>query len=377
MNKNLFNALTFSILAASGSASAAVLTVNSGLGLDSNPFRLSDQFSFDEQAYFNNSIRLKSDFKSPFIYNLSYTNKVHINESRADTTAKGFNLGYKGKWGDLKYRATFGKRDFEKTYVSRFSGKVYESKGESFPHRYNFERLTPKLTLDYQLNKRHNLLLSGEYSETDYHNYGEFGLSNLDYFQWVGEAGWRFKATKSFTSTLNFNLQQREYDGRLAKDKDGKNIDGLTSIYDYWGVEWSGRYRISKQTRLSFSAGFTEKTDNASGYYDTKYLTMGARLRHKTDSDTVFTASVMYSDLQYLRGNIQDNSETDIEANDELPDNSGLVSRLSIDKPFWSSGKNQAQFYLSGAYYQYESGIKKYTYDRYKVETGIKLKFDF
>ena len=377
MNKYLLSTFSLAILAASSSASATVLTVNSGIGLDSNAFRLNQEFETEQQAYLNNSIRLRSDFKSPFVFNLSYANKTYLDDDRADTTTTGFTFGYKGKWQALKYQISLGHRDFEKTYVSRFSGDVYTSKGEDFPDRYNFARLTPKMSLEYKLNKQHSLLLSGEYRETDYHDYSEFGLSNLDYSQWIGAAGWKYKPTKSFTSILNFDLQQREYDGRLAKDKDGKNIEGLTSVYDYWGVDWTGRHRFSKQTQLSLSASYTDKSDNASGYYDTEYLTLGARLRHKTDSDTQISASFMYTDLKYLRGSIRDNSESDIETNDELPDNNGFVSRLSIDKPFWSNGKNQAKFYLSGTYYQYDSGIKQYTYDRYKVETGIKLRFDF
>lgn len=374
MNMNSKAWLACILTISTTSAFAVDVSVKAGLGIDTNPHRLASQFSPEEQNYIFSNVRIKSDSKSALVFDASMSQWLYQDLATADSSSYRLFVGYKDKLLDnkLSYRAGVRYQHSDRTYVSRFSGQVYQTNGQSAEDRYDYSRLTPSLDLRYRLNKQHYLLFDWEYRVMDYEDYTALGLSNLDYEQWQMSAGWLYRSSKATRHEFSGFMRNRVYDDRAAKDLDGKSIVGLNSEYAYQGIEYKLRHQLAEDLRLSVTASYTSKEDNAQGYYDTNYLSLKADLRHTLSDALSYTVSAAYRDLAYTREGALTNAD---DVNDELPDNQGIHLKLAIDGRLASWNEVQLSYYANANYYNFDSDTQVYRFDGTKLETGIQVRF--
>lgn len=369
-----FNLVTVALLTLVATQARAVdISVKAGVGVDANPHRLADSFDPQQQSYLYNSYRVKTDSRSNWILEAGGANWYFQDLETAD--ASNFRLfgGYKDKLLDNKLAYTVGLKyqQSDRTYVSRFSGDVYQTKGQSAADRYDSSRFTPSIDLRYRLSKQHYLLFDWEYKTVGYEDYTTLGLSNLDYNQWQSQAGWLFRVDKNTRHQLTGKFRSREYDNKLARGLDGKTIEGLNSVYDYVGAEYKLRHKFNDNLRFSLTADMLIRSDNAEGYYDTRSTSIRADIRHQFSENWYYSLSAGYRSLDYDRDTAAASTG---EVDDELPNNRGFNLRAHFEGTLFKLDTVSTNLYLTSNYYQYDSDTAAYQYDRYKLETGIRIR---
>jgi len=352
---------------------AAELQVTSGLGYDSNPYRLSDAHSVESDSFWRNSVKASVGKKKNWFASGRLQHDSYLDNSDADQTNWQVKVGYKGRFSPAKhfYRVSLEYRDSDKTYVSRFSGKPYSVGGISATDRYDYQRWAPKAELYYNLSKHQQLQFKLNYRQQDYSDYTNLGLSDLDFSQAGGYIGWRHKLSKKTQLTVFGDYQQRDYDNRLAKDIDGDDIAGLTSEYTYKQLGVKARYKLSKATTVSARVDYTDRQDNGDGYYDTETFHASLQFKRITANKGELSAGIDYRDLGYTRSDIND----DLEQEGEAPSTKGYRIKAGYKMPAFTLGQYPVIWYNRFSYEDYDADVKQYVYDRMKIETGLQVKF--
>lgn len=372
MNKSSKTILRSTVLMAFCAHTYAVsLEVSSALGVDDNPFRLSDNFSIESASYASSFMRVKlgetlgvgADLR---LRDIRFDD-LESAESRDMQARVNFNQRFLDK--KLYLRSYIDYRDYDKTYVSRFSGETYEVNDNDASDRYDYGAWRMLLEGRYRLAKSHYVIAGTRYQARDFEDYDSLGISNLDYKQASINLGWRYQPNRQWRVELRSEFTAREYDAKVARDFNGNRIDGSILEYDYRRLEVRLRYRPSKQLTASFNTSFTDRSDNGGGYYDTDTRRSSARLSWAPNDKNSFTASLAYGDIAYERGT----SATDLESEAETPSTEGWRARASYNRLLWEDDDYRVFWQSDWSWFRDSAEQDVYAYSRQKLETGLKL----
>ena len=371
MNNRFTGLLTLAALLSS-SAMGAELRVTSTLGHDTNPFRLSDNFLSAPQSYWNNSVDYKLEDISSWFVQLGYDKKQSELDT-ADSTSSLARVGYKTAFSKSEHELEFSltRRSLDTSFVSRFTGDLFEAGGLPAGDRYDYRRWTAQADVRFKLSKSQQLIVGLEHRLQDYTDLGALGISNLDYDHSSIELTWQNDQTKWMRYSLAADLGSRSYDSRLASDFLGFPIFGLTSEYDYAGLSIKTRFKPDKYSRVYANISYQTRSDNADGFNDTESLIGQLRYAHRTADKSTFVASLVYRDLTFDRAGIL----TDLEIEGESPSSSGWQLSLSYQLPLLKQNGIPISWLAKYSYYEFSAELSAYEYERSVLETG--LIFDF
>jgi hypothetical protein len=360
--------------------SAAEIELESGLGTDSNPFRLSDSLVPQSESYWRNELKLSLGEVAPWFMKVKFEDQQYSGDDRADNTKVSGEVGVTTQFGQAKHELELslnaGSQD--RTYVSRVTGQEFSFGGTPFGDRYDQTYQGAEAGFEFNLGKRQKILAEIEYQKRDYEDPTIDGLSNLDYDSTKLELSWQNYIGNEFRYRISAHTGERNYDERLARDIDGNEIPGVIESYKLTGVDLQTRYRMGKKTYAYITIGLDQRTDNGGGYYDTDTKSLGFRLSHKTQSDSQLRLSLKYRDLSYDRGDIA----TDIETDAETPSSSGWTAIASYEKPLVrfnqsedSDEASELSWYIQAKIYDFDADRDIYRFNREILETGLKVEF--
>lgn len=349
------------------------IKIQSGLGFDDNPFRLSERFLSTDEAFWHNDIELTFSATDSLSFEAGVRDYNYFDQSDASSQLLDGRIQYDHELThcDCNITASVNYRDFDKTYISRFSGQRFSFGGQDASDRYDYSQIRPELKFTYDINERHSLTTSLRLIVRDYHDYAQIGLTNLDYSEYRLHAQWQIKPNKVSRYQLFTDIQQRQYDDRLAVDVNGKSIIGLISEYDYWKIGLKTRFKVAKRQWLYVNFNFQERTDNSQGYYDTETIQAYFRYYARFSNDTTVDLSARYNDLDYPRAQLTQN----IENQDETPSSQGWTYRANIQTTLPVFESLPLLGYVNLAYYDVTADQAAYEYDRTRLSAGIKITF--
>lgn len=370
---NSRHCLVISFLLGSGQLSAADFELGSGLGFDSNPYRLNNSLPVDEEAFISSEARLRLGEGEGFSADFRVINDSYIDDNRGDRTLIISNVAWEKQFSENEHevRISLNDRRLDRTYVSRISGDSYAVRNTFAGDRYNYDRQSLRAQLNFNLPGRHQLLVDLDSRTQNYEDFPTLGLVNLDYDQWSAELTWRNFWTSRLRIDFVGEISNRDYDSRELRALGGAIIPGSRSRYDYTRLAINTRLRTGPRTYLYLNASSNLRQDNGPGYYDTDDLSGSIRLRHQTSFDGVLNVSANYRDLNYDRTSNTFDLETEVEA----PDSRGWRWSLNYEQPLGDRFGANWFWFAEAAYFDYESGLNIYVFERETYQTGLRIEF--
>lgn len=352
---------------------AAEIDLKTGIGHDSNPFRLTDSLPVNADTYWHQAVRIDLGKDTSWIGQLNLRRNIYQDIDAADHRTIDARAGYKGTFSDgvHDYRLSLAYRDQDKSYVSRFSGLPYAVGGTSASDRYDFSRWHPRADVNFQIAKGQTLQVRLEHRDIDYEDYLDLGLTDLDYHQTGVRLGWKHRLNREFRYELFSDVQHREYENRLAKDDRGNNISDKHSQYRYLTLGAKMRYRLARQTYVYLGLKMIDRNDNGGGYYDTETYRGSVLLRRILPTKSEWSLSLRYSDLNYDRKD----TNGDLENDAETPSTDGFGAVARYTRPLFTLGDAPVEGYVQLNYDDYDAEIDAYAYDRTRFESGLKVTF--
>lgn len=360
-------------LAFSAYTQAMDLTIESTVGHDSNPFRLSDDFSPDSSAFWRNRVTLRSDRDSTWLYEIDGLNYSYSNENDADSSQVDVEFGRRF-WLDDETQdlvLKLGYRQSDRTFVSRFQGDVYEVQGESVGDRYDYDRVYAEVKYDKKLKGRNAYQLRLRLRDQSYDDFSDLNLSRLDYQSAELRLRWQGYLSSKLRYRLYGELSMRDFDDRRAQSVNGERLAGTDLEYDAFEFGIDSRFRVAKGVYLYTRLGWSQREDNGGGFFDTDTLTGSARLRWSLSEGRLVSLSAYYRDLEYDRDNIT----TDLENDAEAPSTRGWRFVASYEKQLMDSEYGRLDWISHLRNYSDQSDLRQYEFDRLMVETGLRYRF--
>ncbi|MCG8413023.1 MAG: hypothetical protein MI746_02290 [Pseudomonadales bacterium] len=359
------------LLSGSGQLVAAEFELGSGLGFDSNPYRLNDSLPVDEEGFVSSEARLRLGEGRGVSADFRVINDSYIDDSRGDRTLIISNLSWENQFSDSEHeiRLSLNDRRLDRTYVSRLSGDTYAVRSTPAGDRYNYDRQSLRAQLEFNLAGRNQLLLDLDARTQNYEDFPTLSLVNLDYDQWSAEVTWRNFWTSRLRVDFVGEISNRDYDSRELRSLDGAIIPGSRSRYDYTRLAINSRIRTGPRTYLYLNISNNLRQDNGPGYYDTDDLSGSVRLRHQTSFDGVLNLSTNYRDLTYDRSSNTFDLETEVEA----PDSRGWRWSFSYEQPLGERFGANWFWFAEAAYFDYDSGRSIYIFERETYQTGLRI----
>jgi len=372
--KNLFNPIIIMSLLIAPNAFAIKLntSLSAKAGFDSNPYRLNDQFAIQGSDFIDYQVKAK----------IKFTKKLSL-------SAKGDFQDYGNStiWGDnntltahLKYKAgkfykqrgvSLNYKQKDKTYVSRLNGTTSIYSGQNLDDRYDYQALNINAFRNFKLIKRVYNQFELDLTQKDYTDYPQLDITDVDYQSFKFTDILTIKANKRNTHSLNLSYESRLFSNREQKDNKGDEIVGTEMIFNYLDFGYHFQYRANKRTRVEFNTGFTQRTDNGSGYYDSQKLITGISSNYKWHKSSTLKFNYRYSDFAYLREPEISQISNEEDFTSETKHVVKLTSTTRLPK-FWYK---QAYFEVKYSYTFADSNRQQYQYDRQIISSGLRISF--
>ncbi|WDE03480.1 hypothetical protein SG34_019055 [Thalassomonas viridans] len=358
-------------------AAYSAVELSLGAGTDNNAFRLADKFDPESGRF----------YKTTFSYSDRFDNGVYVNlkatqtsfESKldyADSDRQNLKLGFRHTFDNSnRFNFAVSGSNYDKTYISRTTGKVGTSGGKEIEDRYDNRWWRLQSDYTFNLSDKHSLNLFAELLDKNYEEVeGSDSLSNLDYRQ-LGTGGrWFYKPAKGWRLETSFRYRDREYDDKRARDDQGKSIENSDLSYDYYRFLFSGMWSINRQHRLVLRAYREDLNDNYSGYYDRETTNVSLSWRYRWDKNNTLNTRLQYIDYRNANDLSQDEGELDEDENDSV-DNHGTVFTIDYQRLLWKNKDYKVNGYVKTSWYNYDAPRDIYQYQRSIVELGVSVKF--
>lgn len=347
-------------------------SLSTKIGYDTNPYRLSDQFDIQGSDFIDYHVKAKIKFTKKF-----------------SLTAKGDfqDYGDSATWGDnntltaeLRYQTgkfhkqrgiSLNYKQKDKTYVSRINGTTAISSEQSLDNRYDYQALTLNTYRNFKLIKRVYNQIELDLNQKDYTDYPQLSITDFDYQGFKLTDIITIKANKRNTHNINASYESRFFSNREQKNSTGDEIAGTEMVFNYLGLGYQYHYKPNKHIRFDLNSGFTQRTDNGSGYYDSQKFVIGVTSNYKWHTSSTLMLNYRYSDSSYLR-----EPEINQASNEEdFTSESKHVAKLTSITQLPKSWLKQASFIVKYIHTIANSNRGQYQYNRQIISSGLKIRF--
>jgi hypothetical protein len=347
------------------------ISFTSTLGVDSNPYRFSNQYSITKAQY------LQQDLSAKFSLNKYWFSKLSLRdvqyqqqENWADNQKLIGELSFKkGKRKQKRFNLKYEQLD--KTYVSRLSGGLSSYSGSNLNDRYNYQQLSSywsqKITAARHLGWEYKI----EYRLKDYDDFSSIGISDLDYQSLSLTNEFTHKISKALQHQASVKLTRRDYKDKRQKNLQGNDEANTELSYLDAHFNYQHLWQQTKRHKLSMSLGYLLRKDNGSGYYDSAESTLKLTSKYRLSAKTSFSAQYQYVDFAYDRPSTQTSDATTEEYSSHQQHRLKLNSKVSLNRYF----PVNAQWLINFQYIDENSDKSQYAYERLIFETGLRFKF--
>ncbi len=362
----LVTSLALLSINAHGNINATVST-----GVNSNPFNLTNKLSPEEEYFTKLGVNLNYHFDNGFFVGAK-AKDTKFTDNRADITTYNANVGYRltfDKYDRLDIRMAYS--DYDKTYISRFTGKTATSRGQPIPDRY--DNVKQELRLDYRhkINKKNIIRVRSYYQQKDYFDYIATSLSNLDYDEFMAQLAWKHNISKFWFINTVARFKDRYYDDKRAKDSAGNSIESSNLEYRYYRGNISSTWRLDKKQRVTLSFDHELKLGNYSSYFDRETTNAAINWRYKFDDKASLTLAVRYNDFRRNNEVIDD----EVEEQDNSIDHNGYRLDAKYKKMLLKSEHYNLAGFIRANWLDDDSDREIYQYDRSTIELGVRASF--
>lgn len=341
-------------------------------GYDSNPYRLSDQFSIKGADFLDYQFKAKLKFYDDFSASANISLQDYNSSSNwADNQTISAALRYKtGKFSKRK-GISLAYKQKDKTYVSRLKGSTTQHSDQSLDDRYNYQQISANSFINFKLIKRVYNKFDIDITQKDYSDFSQLNITNFDYLGVKLSDTVLIKSNRKTQHSLGLSYESRLFDDRKKKDSQGNEITGTNMVFNYINAEYQYRYKFSKYNHINLEAGYSQRTDNGSGYYNSQKLNSAIASNFRWHKSSNLELNYRYSNFAYLREPEVSQVSNEEDFTSEEKHKISLANNTRLPKKWL----NKAHLLLDYSYVIADSNRSQYQYQRQIISAGIKLAF--
>ena len=366
---------------ANGQIKQYQVSLTSTLGLDSNPYRFSNQFKTQsEKTQF-----LEHRLTAKYLFSPYWRTQVSLTDTHYQQSQ---NWGDQKKWSTSLFFKKVQKRkkkyqgrnqrifnlkyeQFDKTYVSRLSGGLSSYAGTQLNKRYNYQQFTTQYEQHINLSKKSQWQYELAYKNKDYENYANAGISDLDYQALNIENRFQRFISKRQHQQWRLNLAHRQYANKLQKDIKGDDIKDTNLTYLDATLGYEHSWQSSRKHTASVSTEYMKRDDNSSGYYNSHESSITLGSKYRLAGKSYISSQYQYTNFAYERPSVQTSDTTTQEYGSHQKHRIKLKGRVNLNQYL----PLDANLLLAYQYEQVNADKSQYQYSRHIVETGLRFKF--
>ena len=344
----------------------------SSFGVDSNPYRFSNQYSTDSREYLQQELRAKillsKHWYSKFsLKDVQYQHASDWADSQKISAELAYNKGKKRQKSlfNLKYE------QLDKTYVSRLSGGLSSYSDTQLNDRYDYQQLSTYWSQQHKVTRSLDWRYKLAYRVKDYDDFSTINISNLDYQSVTLTNDFSHKITKRLHHIASLKISHRDYQDKRQKDIKGEDLTNTELSYLDSTLGYEHLWQQTKRHKLSASWDYMLRKDNGSGYYDSRESTLKITSKYRLNAKTAFTAQYQYVDFSYERPSVQSTDTTTEEYSSHQQHRIKLNSRINLRRYL----PLNAQWLMAYEFVNEDSDKSQYTYKRHILETGLRFTF--
>lgn len=341
-------------------------------GYDSNPYRLNDQFSIKGAEYLEYRLKAKLKFSDDLSVSANiFQQDYNSTPNWADNHTIGAVLRYKtGKFSKRK-GISLAYKQKEKTYISRLKGSTTQYSNQSLDDRYNYQQISANSFMNFKLIKRVYNKLDIDITQKNYSDFSQLSITNFNYFGLKLSDTLLIKSNRKTQHSLGLSYESRLFDDREQKDSQGNEIAGTNMVFNYINAEYQYGYKLSKHNHIKFEAGYSQRTDNGSGYYDSQKFNSAITSNFRWHKSSDIEVNYRYSNFAYLREPEVSQVSNEEDFTSEEKHKVSLVNNTRIPKKWLK----KAHLVLDYSYVLADSNRSQYQYQRQIISAGFKLAF--
>ena len=348
------------------------ISLKTHMGYDSNPYRFNDQFTIESSSFFayelkakheiGKHVRIKAELDSQI-----YNDNASHGDNQSISTQVRYQTGKKRRPKGIE----FNYKQFDKTYVSRLQGGTDTYSGVPLDDRYDFEQMSVSGFTTLKLKKRLYNEMKFKWIDKDYEDFNQIAITDYDYQSFIVKNTLSHTIRKGQYQAFILGYESRLFKNREQKDLQGNEIANTDMVFQYLNLAYQHKYEKIKGVDLGFNLAYKVRNDNGSGYYDSKWMTLGMDSQFKLSKNTKLELAYSFKDFSYDREPLLDNTGLDEEFGSDSKHEFEIKSKTRLPK--WV-GK-RAYWDARYSYLTADSNYTKYTYNRHILETGLKFTF--
>lgn len=363
--------LILSLVLVAFPARALELFLSGQVGFDSNPLKLADSFSPDDEIYLSADAYIKHRFENGFFV------KAHMLERRypwsgdADWNWARFTPGYRSTFElddkKIRYELWFDYTTFDLVYIDKDTGQPGVFNGASIADRFDSSYVDTNARFEHRTEADTRLEFGVQFRNKDYKNIEVNGLSDLDYRHDQIYFGAELRPDDKYRYSARYILTDREYLDRRADDLEGNDIPGTDLEFKFKTLELSYRYQPNEQFRLIISYSVENQEDNASGFWDAETDDLKAEFRFAVKENQTLDFRIRLREKAYE----QNFDTSQISAEEESRDTDNRSIRLRFTERQIQRKTDELSYYLELESENVDSNDPNDEYDRLMLGAGI------
>lgn len=368
----LITAALFSMASINSHAVNVAGSLTAKTGYDSNPYRFNEQYSVVASEYQEYQARIKLKFSKKLSFMTKFNLQDYADSAEfADNQVIHASLKYQAGKFSKQRGISLNYKQKDKTYVSRLNGSTSTYNGQSLDDRYDYSQINLNAFRNFKLIKRVYNQLELDVNHKNYTDYPDLTITDFDYLGVKLTDTLAIRANKRNHHEIELAYESRFFTTREQKDAQGEEITGTEMAFNYLDLGYQYEYKPTKKTQFIMATGFTQRTDNGSGYYDSQKLALSFSAEQRWHKYSRIEASYGFSDFAYLREPEVSNISNEEEFTSEIKHELGLKSKTRLPKS-WIKG---ASIILAYNYTLADSNRSQYQYERHTLNAGFKLAF--
>ncbi len=375
----LIGAAAIGLLAAANARAESDIDLRGGFGYDSNAFELSDVLG-EQKGYFTEAeatVNAEGTAASGWhkqadlgVFGRLHESALHdADRARIFVRARGDSAEkYREHGWDWSLR--YALRD--QTYVSRLTGQVAtDALGNDIGDRYDSGRADLLLQWRFPGRAFGRFSIEATAADRNYvHDYEEFGLERLDYYEYGVGPGYELGA-RARNLRINLKAEQRIYKDRRSSDAAGVPVAGTDLEYRTYVLDARYRQRLTRRSAFELTGGYELREDNGVGYADRTNWNAGIEWTLEFRDDSRLSLDSEYSSRVF-----DQQFAGDPTINDEVPEKKGFKVRVGYARPFPFVDIRGFSLVLEAELESYDnSDDERYVYDRLVGLIGVRQEF--
>ena len=288
------------ILAASASSSisAVEFSANLGVGQDSNPHHLSDQFSPDSELFAKARFKSHSNIAELFYWGVDVDKTLYPDDKRAESFNVEADLKFQHDFDlwetNYQYFVGLDYQHFDKTFVSKQTGAVATINGVSLADRYDHDDKGYYLGIGFSSSETFDYRFSYIVDERDYVDFSVPNIDRLDYEDNTFQFDLNLNTLNDGFFYLNLGYRNRFFIERNDRDFEGNVIVDSALEYNDVIANLGYVYQPDENTRWEYVFNFVNRYSNGTDYYESERARIEINADYRLADYHIITSQLAY-----------------------------------------------------------------------------------